>query len=217
MLQAMRGNERRASEAKAIASMWLLKGGTVLPESTRVDETVHSLDAASLYAATPAGVVQSAGVCGALTALGTPCTLSDGGALVPTTDEEGGLDFHSLYAVDSTGPSPRPGAAALPTAERAGAAAQCSAGAKRPRAPPAPEPAASGAVPAGILEASAVLGEGIGLSASMGSLRDMCGHGKQRSAVARATYLGFRIRLQRDEQVKLPSTPNSPPARVIKP
>ena len=193
MLHKMRSShdehaERALERAAKIAELWLKPKGVCLPALNKIEtpETEHTFVEHSLYTASvPDPVLASAGVYGALFALGVPC--ASGGALQPSVDG-GGVLWHGVHTVELAKPS----------------AAKPAPGGKRGKAAPAAAAASAGVIEVGVVGVKAEMGVkdakplewGVSTFQRMVDSRD---EAEKRSAVARAMYVGVQLRMQQEE------------------
>jgi hypothetical protein len=227
LLDEMRDDKHRLEHSKAIVDRWS-KTRKGIPEPAQLVEKVHEFDRADFYTKSlPEAFVEHrclAGVEGALRALGEPCAQADGGAPFATNDD--GLVFHGVhtvlpYLVPVEGSRKR---------SRATAAASLVSNSSADRSD---EPADEPMIRAGVHECSAKLPDGKEpLAATLEAFAKLLNTSRAnpeglkrvlektvaeltpaeelgaRSAVARATYLGVKLRLKR-EAPKRPKAPKT--------
>lgn len=228
LLDAARKDEHRQQQMEELTKLWKRPDGVRLPERVELKARDHEFDRPNFYhASLPDPRLRLAGVEGALRALGEPCALSEGGAAYSTNDD--GLVFHGLHAIlpAPTAPAsavlhPRPNVNAPkatrparasgkggppPAAATAAAAAASTSAALAP--PTSAEDEAGATVVAGVLECFATLPSGELIAGGLEAFDAMRQKEEkyQRSAVARATYLGVQLHLKREERKpKAPKT-----------
>eukprot|EP00900_Chrysochromulina_parva_P022874 jgi/Chrpa1/521/Chrysochromulina_OHIO_Genome00012396-RA len=227
LLDEMRDDKHRLEHSKAIVDRWS-KTRKGIPEPAQLVEKVHEFDRSDFYTKSlPEAFVEHrclAGVEGALRALGEPCAQADGGAPFATNDD--GLVFHGVhtvlpYLVPVEGSRKR---------SRATAAASLVSNSSADRSD---EPADEPMIRAGVHECSAKLPDGKEpLAATLEAFAKLLNTSRAnpeglkrvlektvaeltpaeelgaRSAVARATYLGVKLRLKR-EAPKRPKAPKT--------
>jgi hypothetical protein len=230
LLDEMRDDKHRLEHSKAIVDRWSKKTGKVIPEPAKLVEKVHEFDRADFYTdSLPKAFTDSlpeafkgrrclAGVEGALRALGEPCAQADGGAPFATNDD--GLVFHGVHTV-------LPYLVTVQGGKRSRAKAAASS------ADRSDEPADEPMIRAGVHECSAKLPDGKEpLAATLEAFAKLLNTSRAnpeglkrvlektvakltraeelgaRSAVARATYLGVKLRLKR-EAPKRPKAPKT--------
>jgi hypothetical protein len=227
LLDEMRDDKHRLEHSKAIVDRWS-KTRKGIPEPAQLHETDHAFDRADFYTHSLPEAFKGrrclAGVEGALRALGEPCAQADGGAPFATNDD--GLVFHGVhtvlpYLVPVEGSRKR---------SRATAAASLVSTSSADRSD---EPADEPMIRAGVHECSAKLPDGKEpLAATLEAFAKLLNTSRAnpeglkrvlektvakltraeelgaRSAVARATYLGVKLRLKR-EAPKRPKAPKT--------
>jgi len=189
---------RRRERAAEIVRAWLLPGGACVPPlpGVKTVEATRSFVGESLYTySVPQPVLATAGVLGALHALGAPC--AEGGALVPTVDG-GGMLWHGLHAVPLADDAETTTTRAK-TEDDDGKAHDDTGDSKT-------------AVGAGVLEVRAELGlpandnykdasKTLELAWDVPTYQAMVASGDEaqlRSAVHRAVYMGVQLRMQQE-------------------
>jgi hypothetical protein len=237
LLDEMRDDKHRLEHSKAIVDRWSKKTGKVIPEPAKLVEKVHEFDRADFYTDSLPEAFKGtdsfpeafkehrclAGVEGALRALGEPCAQADGGAPFATNDD--GLVFHGVHTV-------LPYLVTVEGGKRSRATAAASL-VSTSSADRSDEPADEPMIRAGVHECSAKLPDGKEpLAATLEAFAKLLNTSRAnpeglkrvlektvakltraeelgaRSAVARATYLGVKLRLKR-EAPKRPKAPKT--------